>query len=162
MSSDFHLLWYLQKWKKLEPVYEHVTMQILNPVCLSVFIYRSSIGSATTWRWSSSSPPKPRRGEEVKRSGRTSFHSPRVWFFAFRLVPTPPLWWPFCSIHIASLQMAQEKLAPCTVLLNKGKQEELLGVQQRRRCYSFYSFMLNVQLFECQRAPVCFGPHLNV
>lgn len=65
---------------------KHVIPLIVKFVCL--FVYRNSIGSATTWHWSSSSPLKQRREEEeeeekeVKKS-RTSLHFPHVWSFAF-------------------------------------------------------------------------------
>lgn len=130
----------------------NVIAQILILIHVYLRVYRSSIASPTTWHWSSSSPPKYRREEEeeeVEESRRSSFHFPRARSFAFAL---PQLLCPLCgSGHSVApvlhpLQMA--KLA----LSRKCAEEEC------SRGGDVYSCMLIVQLFECQRAPVCFGP----
>lgn len=67
-----------------------------------------------------------------------------------------------CGGCFASIQNdTSESASWHDVSKQKGKSEDfeqtgLLGEQQRGRCFCFYSFMLTVQLFECQRAPCMF------
>lgn len=93
---------------------------------------------------------------------------PACLILRFGLVPTP-----LCDGRsVASVLHPYEwlkwnrlLLQCCKVSKTKGKIQTL----NRRSCWrrsmggdSFYSFTLIVQLFECQWAPVCSGPHLNV
>lgn len=131
-------------------------------MCVYVSVCRNSIGSATTWHWSSSSRPKWRTEEqnEEKKSRRTSVHILCVWSFAL-------LGLDLCGGRcVASILHLYKRRKRNGLLVQVVKQREMLrlltgNAMGRRRCYSFHSFLLIVQLFECQRAPVCFGPHLK-
>ncbi len=170
LFNFFDLLWYLQS-KRSPNMYKY------NPdikMSLSVSVCRNSIASATTWRWSSSSPPKWRgeeeeEEEEVKKSG-TSFHFPRVSSFAFRLVPTP-----LCGGRsVAPILRPYEWRKRNRLLVRCLQSIQTKGNVQtfnRRSCWEcnrgggvtpFTPLCLLYSFFECQRAPVCFGPHLNV
>lgn len=70
------------------------------------------------------------------------------------------------SIFVAAVLHLYKRRKRNGLLVQVVKQREMLrlltgNAMGRRRCYSFHSFLLIVQLFECQRAPVCFGPHLK-
>lgn len=131
-------------------------------MCVYVSVCRNSIGSATTWHWSSLSRPKWRTEEqnEEKKSRRTSVHILCVWSFAL-------LGLDLCGGRcVASILHLYKRRKRNGLLVQVVKQREMLrlltgNAMGRRRCYSFHSFLLIVQLFECQRAPVCFGPHLK-
>lgn len=73
-------------------------MQITGDVDLTccVLVYRSSIASATIWRWSSSSPLKPGE-EELKGKRGPSILSLSVYLtLGCCLVPPPPVFSSFC------------------------------------------------------------------
>lgn len=64
-------------------------------------VCRNSTGSATTWPWSSSNPPKQRGGGEEERGN--IFFTSRQFDPLLSLSSDSPLWRPFCSIHPSSL-----------------------------------------------------------
>lgn len=115
---------------------------------LRVLLHRSSIGSATTWLWSSSSRPK-QRFEEKEVKNLCSFL-----VFDSLLLSTPRR----CPVTTFHLNKWSEWTLLVQRCFTKGNVKTFGEDCSRGDVVPLFPLCLLYSLFECQRAPVCSGP----